>query len=1291
MTHKVPQPPALHSLLDNRDQRIGPHYCYKLQGPSAQYGLDVTFPDEGMDIDESSMSVVIPFASGLRRDGVGDLLEVGGIRTERHQKNPIVLFDHGKEVKLPIAMAMDRQTKEYTVQIDPVSQSAWCKAFFYNGKGIEGVDRTADFNHAVFCEQLFDLIAQGYIRGGSIGYQVVKALELPPDYERGIPKGLHLLSTLMLEASAVVMPANQDTVRKGLDWGQAVDFWNKNTIETAREILAMPQVCGKSLSPVLVKSLEEYTKATPRYVETPPKRYGATLEGGPYYVEKIGSGHYAAQGGRPISQKPHETREGAQNSAIRHGLRDTLQDEMKRRKQGKEMKKGIGNVVGGAISGARAGGAVGGPMGAAIGAGVGASGGKITGAVGNLLDAKAADEIKPVNQRHVSGGKGKTRTARISEPQKGSDDELKTTRKPTQLKKELVSEEKMSVAEHISPKTTRVSEGHAQIHMPEALAHTPELPSNKRERIFHRGRTGRGQATKPDFQLPTEKNLTQEKYLSARKKYRKTKSLRRKIKSGRAGAAIVYVGTKEFESAKDNASQKGIKLQHMGEFKGAVKLKLTGDDGAIDDFAREYGRPMRMGTKSLDNQIPTREEVQATFNKLRKKLSQSQALAEVEKQYGIQRTTINGQGIVTSFETLGSQSLDPHAKDIGENMASKAAPTKKKGNKPTQLAKPASEQTNETFFAPVQTRSDAPPLRIPKTGYMGKKAMDEEMIVDESVTTEPEADIDVAADQGQQEKYGAQVLRRLHQDAALLLGEYDDFINLLESDKVSKLLTGKLEHLVDMLEEIEGLFAAEYPEAAPLEGFDTFDETPNDMGPEGEEVVEEAIEETAEGDEKDVGVGIEMDDRGERAVAGDSDEEYIEDEETPELPSEMEEDVEEESWAETKNLKSLRGKYKSKPHEPSRGKVPRTQLARPKGTNPVPKTSDAPALRIPRSAGNKGFEEIADQESETCEGCGQEQCQCEPEEIQQEIADSFASHEKASIGEAAGFLSQLSNEMNYGDEHRMNSWHYHKTLDGIVGLREANEMLNEGTDIPPAEWEPGAGAKGIHVPKIKKPISPTRTAAPAPAADSQVNQATVAGGGPRANNGNTGSVWDDDVSHDIGLQGEGGMWGQQLKMCKDASSFFRELSQTRDFGDPHREKCKYWHRNLEPLSKEEDIDEEDIEEEMENGDEEVMEENEEMEVGERGEKAGMDGPERGWRYVAVSGGKPVSTHSDGNRGYEEARAAVEKLKAKDPKASIERRKMGKQLPEVSEKSIADQLAANAKAMEELNRTLLSLN
>lgn len=221
-------------------------YSYKLAGPS-NFGMDVII-DEDADFNEGKMSAWVPYADGNRRDGVGDKLEVGGIVLERHQKNALVLFDHGKQIALPIGSCRNPETAEYENHIDQAENRARLNCFFYQGKGIAGVSNSDEYNHAVFCHQLYDLYVKRFVKGGSIGYQIVKALPLQPNYETGTPQGLHLLSVLMLEGSVVVMPANMDTVGKSYDGIQ----------EMARKILCLPNVCGKPLAPVLVKSLSAY-------------------------------------------------------------------------------------------------------------------------------------------------------------------------------------------------------------------------------------------------------------------------------------------------------------------------------------------------------------------------------------------------------------------------------------------------------------------------------------------------------------------------------------------------------------------------------------------------------------------------------------------------------------------------------------------------------------------------------------------------------------------------------------------------------------------------------------------------------------------------------------------------------------------------------------------------------------------------------------------------------------------------------------------------------------------------
>lgn len=212
-------------------------------------------------IDESEMSMTICFADGNDRDGVGDLTEVTGINTSRHRIIPSVLFDHGKEISIPIAIAEEPGTGRYTCHIDGVAKKGAVRAYFYqgglkhqsvqweetesvlnpNGVPILARDNGREYDHSVECNQLFDLVCKKFLRGGSFGYQIIEAYNLQPDYRKGHISGLHLVKTLMLEVSLVVMPCNMSTAVQSK--------------ELCREILGKSW-CGKELHPRLKKTFE---------------------------------------------------------------------------------------------------------------------------------------------------------------------------------------------------------------------------------------------------------------------------------------------------------------------------------------------------------------------------------------------------------------------------------------------------------------------------------------------------------------------------------------------------------------------------------------------------------------------------------------------------------------------------------------------------------------------------------------------------------------------------------------------------------------------------------------------------------------------------------------------------------------------------------------------------------------------------------------------------------------------------------------------------------------------------
>ncbi len=250
------------SLIGGRKDLPTDAYSYKLagDGANAHFALDV-LSETPPEISESEMWAWVCYASGQARDGVGDLLEVSGIDFSRHRKSPTALFDHGKQIVMPIGTVEDPKTGAYMSEVDNFNKTARDRVHFYQGKGLANVDRQKEYEHAIFCAQLFDLWAKRFIRGGSVGYQVIQAAHIPPDYATGTPQGLHLQKVRKLESSIVVMPANQDTVQKGLGG------------DRIREALCLGGVCGKPMSPHLVKSLTPFASPKKAQMGYEPRKH----------------------------------------------------------------------------------------------------------------------------------------------------------------------------------------------------------------------------------------------------------------------------------------------------------------------------------------------------------------------------------------------------------------------------------------------------------------------------------------------------------------------------------------------------------------------------------------------------------------------------------------------------------------------------------------------------------------------------------------------------------------------------------------------------------------------------------------------------------------------------------------------------------------------------------------------------------------------------------------------------------------------------------------------------------
>lgn len=388
------------------------------------------------------------------------------------------------------------------------------------------------------------------------------------------------------------------------------------------------------------------------------------------------------------------------------------------------------------------------------------------------------------------------------------------------------------------------------------------------------------------------------------------------------------------------------------------------------------------------------------------------------------------------------------------------------------------------------------------------------------------------------EKHGAQLLRRAHEDHSFLMKDYDEALGQLENEDVRKHLEGHLGAVEKFLSSTEKLFGKHYKDYPPLAGLEEEDKDLTEV----EDIQDELDEEVADTEEdKDLDT---MDDAG-NAAGSDSER----DAEAPDG-----DEVIEGMEAEGKSLRAARAKYR-----------------------------------------RKG----------TCPGCGREDCDCQKGKRLPHQAEKIAPlaaaaagyaagqmmggdkalepHETVTVQEAAGFLGEAEQSPDWTDEHRFHSFHYHKTLKGIGQLAEAHDDLEAGTtDVPPAEFEPGVGAKSVDA--AGKPVYPDGE--PVAAGD---KVATPDGTGTvqavgyryadvRMDSGETRRINPGNLRRKSLTKAAPGTpeWAEEeaaepehksshRKMCKDASDLFYDLHKAQALDDSQRGRMAEVRKQLEEI------------------------------------------------------------------------------------------------------------------------------
>ena len=1109
-------------ILSQRKDLDHVKFAYDLGGN--QFGLDTAFVGD-VDINREKMAVSIVYADGNRRDGVGDLLEVGGIDLSRHQSNPIHLFDHGKIVQLPVGRTVDPDTGLYTGTIDPVSKTARDLVFFWQGKGkgfpgqTSGVAATnvKPYEHALFCEQIFQMLDDKYLNGGSIGYQVKHARELYPDYESGTPKGLHLLSVLKLESSTVVLPANGDTVRK---------------------MLAMPAIAGKPPCHYFVKSLQPYapekkatavsgfnSKAAPEIVvirkESHPFKAGAFI-----YRAYSSDGFNYGIGRDSPEQTEQEFRK--QNSHLGEIIfqrkaqpsdgidpakaRQILKDGEANGKPLTEKQRGMFGAAAGKDAKAlrkkykiyqRRPGKPGGPAGLSFTSDDVAIQGRLKpgdtvtardylggGEGPAMMSGMPGAAAKPGDRLEVLGWSDNGRFLQLRNKRNGCE----FTADSGKVRKSLDGMQTKgliySVIQSLTADGAKIYRG-GNYHVGDVEVNFFDNESQarsfaERANSVHRYPGIHFHIEKVDEESPQRKptgEMVKTKSLGdVRKKYRSVKDLRRRLRKSAPGSSLVYVRGKDLDELKREAELKGLKAEQVGSHGDLEKVKLTGDDGAIDGVAKAFGH-----VKSLNGKL-------------------------------------------------------------------------------------------EKTMSDVRT-----------------KALDQD---------------DAQSETPEQEPYGAQVLRAMHKHHSDALRDYDEMLGPLEQEHVKKHVSDHLGNIEKFLGGTEKLWSKHYKDLPPLEGVgedegDELEDEEKDLTEdeadkvEGEldDVKEDLEEETADVEAKD------MDTMDDAAAPADSGEDF---------PDDLVEEDKEEMKSLNRRIKQLRGKYKglytdnwSVQQDEENSAI--WYVVDKDGVGYYIRASDGPVKYRSRAKAEatadklnakngKSLHKCTATQKGLCPACkeaGKTECDC-GKSLNGKIKGAIGGAVGAGLGavaggpagavmggmagdeltgkdlhhvqEAGGYLSKLAEpESEFGEEDKFKSYHYHKTLEGMAQLGEAHDDLNQtptADDIPNADFKPGAGAKDF-------------------ASEEEAEGHTAPAGSEEWAEEEA-----DEPEHKTKLMG--------------ASKFFKELSQTNDFGDPHRQQAGQHAKALNDMAN----GGQEEEEEDTRGEEDVFE------PGEMGEKSVKDDDEK---------------------------------------------------------------------------------
>lgn len=461
-------------------------------------------------------------------------------------------------------------------------------------------------------------------------------------------------------------------------------------------------------------------------------------------------------------------------------------------------------------------------------------------------------------------------------------------------------------------------------------------------------------------------------------------------------------------------------------------------------------------------------------------------------------------------------------------------------------------------------------LGVEGTHVPGEEAIEQEVeLGSDSIGDGSEADDQV-------EPWGLQILRRKYIEHGDHLKDHEDMLGPLEDEAVRKFLEEEQEWHANRMAQMEKLFKSHkrYKDMDPL----THPDDAADLDSEEYETKdgEEVVVEDMEAGDPDLEAGVEdeyadqgdMDTLDDVGVGADSVDDRIEEGEEEPTAEEVIEGMETKDLDDDDELseKSIRG-FKEKPQKDSTAKVKlkgvrrkamgdEDEIGEVGQKNPMLVGAALGAL-AGGALGGKALEDLDDNEKKAC-------------------------------SKAAKFLKKAAEpDSEWGEDHRLNSFHYHKAMEELTEFEDEKNCkdfpaMDEVDDM--AEVQEGGGKAfdededGLE----------TKDLAPDPANDSGFPAEDMDESTAKVSSAGTKGM--EDLEEEKAMHPSRGV-------AKSISKFFKELSQTRDFGDDTRERAGAAAKALDELT---EVMEE--EKAMDEGDGDQL-----YEPGEMGEKGTSDG------------------------------------------------------------------------------------